>query len=650
MLGLLTFAITQTAAMPFLSPVFGEHMVLQRDRPNTFWGWTQPGSEVRVGIGGKRFVGRANADGKWQVRFNPPPVGGPYDVEIQGPQRLTLHDVLVGDVYLCSGQSNMEMGIENVQNGVQEIANANYPNIRLYEVPRSINLTPKAFPESEWRVCSPEGIRHGIWGGFSAAAYFFGRELNQHLKIPIGLVQSCWGGTVAEAWMSRDALAKMDDFREAVASQEASTRPGAVSYEQQFETWIQKNDPGSKPGSGLEGGNVADQDWITSPMPARYASLHLGEFVGVVWYRTNVIIDHAHAGKPASINLGSISDCDRTWVNGQPLGATFVWSDNRRYKVPAGVLKEGANTVAVRCMDTGYWGGMNGDPGSQFLEFGPNDRITLPDTWRCKPTMDLRGRHGFPQGLFNEANNVSVLYNGMIAPLFPFAFKGVVWYQGESNVDRGYQYRSLLPNLIKDWRQKAGQGDFPFLIVQIANFMGRAAEPADNHWAELREAQAMTAQKVRNTALAVTIDIGMWNDIHPVNKQEVGHRLALNALKMIYHDDSVVASGPTFTGFKIEKDRLRLYFRNAGHGLVLRGGSEHSFALAGADRKWRWAKAEIQGDSIVLNCPAVAHPVAARYAWANNPEAPLYNDSGLPAVPFRTDSWPGVTAPKVVNK
>lgn len=630
----------QAAAMPFLSPVFGDHMVLQRNQPNTFWGWTNPGAEVRLAIGGKTTVGRAGPDGKWQIRFSPPAVGGPYTMVIDGPKKLELHDLLVGDVWLCTGQSNMEMGVANVQNGTQEIANANYPTIRMYEVPRSISATPKAYSEGEWRVCTPEGITHGIWGGFSAAGYFFGRELNQRLKVPIGLVQSCWGGTVAEAWTSRDALLKLGDFHDAVA------KPETKSYEQQFEDWIQKNDPGSKPGSGLETETVSDENWSTAPMPARYDSLHLGEFDGVVWYRTSVVIDHDHAGKAAILNLGSISDCDRTWLNGRRLGATFVWSDNRRYEVPAGVLKEGVNTIAVRCMDTGYWGGMNGDPGSQFLEFSSTDKVTLPDTWRCRATMDLKGRHGYPLGVFNDANNLSVLYNGMIAPLVPLAIKGAIWYQGESNVDRAYQYRTLLPSLINDWRKRFGQGDFPFLIVQLANFLGRVDEPRDNHWAELRESQAMIADRMRNTGLAVTIDIGMWNDIHPVNKQEVGRRLALSALKLTYHDPSVVASGPRYSGFKKEGSSLRLRFKNVDGGLVFRGYSNQSFAIAGEDRKFFWAKAEIQGNGIVLSSPKVSHPVAARYAWASNPVAPLYNGAGLPAVPFRTDTWPGLTTPK----
>jgi sialate O-acetylesterase len=289
---------------------------------------------------------------------------------------------------------------------------------------------------------------------------------------------------------------------------------------------------------------------------------------------------------------------------------------------------------------------MNGDPGSQFLEFSPTDKIVLPDSWRCRATMDLKGRSGYPMGVFNEANNVTVLYNGMIAPLVPMAIKGAIWYQGESNVDRAYQYRSLLPSLIKDWRKKFGQDEFPFLIVQLANFLGRVDEPRDNHWAELREAQAMTADRMRNTGLAVAIDIGMWNDIHPVNKQDVGHRLALSALSIAYHDKSIIASGPRYSSFKKERERLRIYFKNADGGLTFRGASSQSFAIAGEDRKFYWAKAEIQGDAIVLSSPKVSHPVAARYAWASNPEAPLYNSEGLPAVPFRTDNWPGITTPK----
>lgn len=641
-LGIYLLAGLRPPAMPFLSPTFGDHMVLQRDRPNTFWGWSEPGEEVKVAVGGKTFAGRVGMDGKWRVRFNPPPVGGPYEVIVQGRQRAELHDVMVGDVYLCTGQSNMEMGVANVQDGEKEIAQANHPRIRLYEVPRAMESTPKPYAEGTWRVCSPEGIRHGVWGGFSAVGYFFGRELERRLNVPIGLVQSCWGGTVAEAWTSREGLGKVPDFRNAL------TTAGATSYEQQFENWLAKNDPGSQRGKSLEGVQVTDGDWRSTGLPAHYANLGIGDFVGVVWFRTTVSVDRAHVGKPARLVLGSISDCDRTWMNGQSVGATYEWSANRSYEIPAGTLKEGPNVIAIRCLDTGYWGGLNAEKENQYLEFGPSDRLALPPSWKYKATMDLRGRAGLPIGLFNAANRPTVLYNGMIAPVLPMAFKGVIWYQGESNTDRAYQYRALLPNLIADWRRQAGQGDFPFLIVQIANFLGRADQPSENSWAELREAQAMTADRVPNTGLAVTIDIGMWNDIHPVNKQEVGHRLALSALNKVYHQREIVGSGPRFDGFRVEADRVRLRFRHTDGGINMIGGSSRSFVLAGADRKFYWAKPEIVGNEIVLTCPQVPQPVAARYAWAGNPEAPLYNGAGLPAVPFRTDQWPGVTFPKPV--
>lgn len=645
-LSLLFSLSVQTPSLPFLSPVFGDHMVLQRNRPNTFWGWTKPSEEVRLTIGGKTVRTRAGSDGKWQIRIDPPAAGGPYDLTVSGSQRVEFHDILVGDVWLCTGQSNMEMGVANVQNGAEEIAKANYPKIRLYEVPRAISLTPKAYAEGTWQVCSPEGITHGVWGGFSAAGYFFGRELNQRLNVPIGLVQSCWGGTVAEAWTSRDALLKMDDFRQAVGFAEGSKQPGAPTFERRMDDWFCANDPGSKPEMGLERPEVSDSDWKVATSPVRYDTLKIGDFVGTVWYRTTVEVDAAHAGKPAHLSLGPVSDCDRTWLNGKTLGATFEWSASRNYEIPAGLLKEGANVIAVRSLDTGWYGGMTAEASAQFLDFGSGDHIPLPTTWRFKPTMDLRGRVGLPIALFNEANTDTALYNGMIAPLVPMAIKGVIWYQGESNVNRGYQYRDLLPAMIKDWRTHFGQGDFPFLIVQLANFMGKVNEPRDNEWAELREAQAMTAAKVRNAGLATAIDIGMWNDIHPVNKQEVGRRLALVALNMTYGDKSIVASGPRFTSLKVEGANLRVQFKETNGGLSFRGSTDHAFAIAGADRKFFWAKAEIKGNEVVLISPDVPHPVAVRYAWAGNPDAPLYNGAGLPALPFRTDDWPGVTAPK----
>lgn len=637
---LVTAAFAQSS-LPFLSPVFGDHMVLQRDKPNTFWGWTTPGSTVRVTVGGRSGSGNAGPDGKWMARVMPPAVGGPYQVQVDGTEHRTLTDVLVGDVWICSGQSNMEMGMGLINNAKEEISNANNPNIRLYLLPHATSYDPIQVNPAQWQQTTPENIASGGWSGFSAAAYFFGRTLNQRLNVPIGLVQTCWGGTIAEAWTSRPGLIPMQDFNARLAQIDAAKTTQVTPYAQLVDEWFRKNDPGS--GMSWQNPEFNDSDWKTAGTATDFDSIGLGQFDGLVWYRREFTIPEDTSLDGAAISLGKIDDADTSWVNGRMVGAMSSWDATRRYSLPSGTLHAGRNVVAVRVMDTGGGGGLYSPPSDLYVQLADGTKIPLGGDWRYNVAGELSKFPAFPQDIANNPNVPTVLYNGMIAPLVPLAVKGAIWYQGESNADRAYQYRTLLPTMISDWRRSFGQGDFPFFIVQLANFMQVPAQPVDDAWAELREAQAMTARRVRNSGLAVAIDIGDANDIHPKDKQDVGKRLALAALKVAY-GQNIPYSGPTYRSMSKQGDAIKLTFDHTDGGLMVKGGKLGGFAIAGADKKFYWADAELIGNTILVRSPQVPDPIAVRYAWAANPPAAnLYNGADLPAVPFRTDDWPGVT-------
>jgi sialate O-acetylesterase len=643
---ILGLVLARQGSAPFLSPVFGDHMVLQRDRPNSFWGWSTPGALVKVDIAGHTAQATTDPSGKWSVRVSPPPTGGPYTVIFDGPQHLELHDVLVGDVWICSGQSNMEMGIGIAANGPDEIAAANYPNIRLAMLDKGTSYVPKALATLPWTPCTPTSVAANGWGGFSAAAYYFGRELNKRLNIPIGLVETCWGGTEAEAWVSRKGLVPLKDFDGGLKAIDDIKSQNKPSYDQQISNWLVKNDPGTKAGSGFETPDFDDSSWQVSPtVAANFDTIGLSQFDGVVWFRKEFTLPAQLPTGPVTISLGSIDDEDATWVNGVQVGHMNHYNDVRQYVVPASALKPGRNVVVVRCLDTGGGGGFISDASMIYLQLGDGTKQPLEGGWKYKASADLKTSTPLPVSLDEGNPNVpTVLYNAMIAPLQPLAIKGAIWYQGEANADRAYQYRSLLPALISDWRREWGEGNFPFFVVQLANFMPYSADPMESAWAELREAQTMTVEKVKNSGLAVAIDIGNPNDIHPKDKQDVGLRLALSALHVAY-GQKVAFSGPTFKSLKKEGSTLRVNFDNAQGGLKVKGALK-GFEVAGSDHKFHWADATVDGTSVVLKSSDVLDPIAVRYGWANTPDAPLYNAEDLPAVPFRTDSWKGVTEGK----
>lgn len=633
-------AARAAAEKPFLHALFSDDMILQRDVPAPVWGWTKPGERVSVSLNGQKATAVADEQGKWLARIGPFPAGGPYTMVVSGPRSVTISNVLIGDVWIASGQSNMEMGLHGVNNGAGEIARGVFPQIRLFTVPKKVSLDPESTIDSRWQVCRPENLDKS---GFSAVAYFFGRQLHKDLNVPIGLIHTSWGGTVAEAWTSAEALKAMADFGPSlteVARAREDMKHGDVSFEKRMDTWWLKNDPGSAPGQTWSAPAFDDSAWKSMEVPNRLEDAGLADFDGIVWFRREFELPAGWDGHDLFLHLGPIDDIDTTFVNGTKVGATETWDRPRNYKVPAKVFKPGRNVIAVRVLDTGGAGGMYGNREDLNLERragAKREALPLAGTWRFRPAAPADKLEAPPQRIDANPNIVTVLYNGMIAPLVPFAIKGAIWYQGESNVGRAVQYRKLLATMIADWRSRFGVGDFPFLIVQLANFLPTKPDPGSSTWAELREAQSLVTKDVPKTGLAVAIDIGDAGDIHPKNKQDVGRRLALSALAVAY-GKPVEFSGPSFRALKVEGSRIRLSFDHVGGGLEIKGGGKlNGFAVAGPDGRYFWADAMIDGNGVLVSSREVPAPESVRYAWAENPVCNLYNKAGLPAVPFRTD-------------
>jgi len=629
-----------------LPAVISSNMVLQQKATPAIWGTAGAGKTVTVQTSWNKRTYQAKADvsGNWKISVSTPSFGGPYTIRVSEENTITLENVLIGDVWLCSGQSNMEMplaGWGKILNYEQEIANASHPDIRLLQaihVTANQPITDLKIRNNGWDVCSPETVAE-----FSSVAYFFARELYEKTKIPIGLIHSSWGGTIAEAWTSYETLQQLPDFAAAAQKIKATPNVDQKAFEQLFADWNQQRlaaDKGIVNGKAIwaaTGLNTAD--WKTMPVPGLVEENGLPGFDGVIWFKRSVSIPENWPAEDLTLNLGPIDDDDITWFNGEQIGATNGWNKERIYIIPARLLKKGTNDLTVRVTDNSNAGGIYGTPAQLFIRNGTGQRIELPGNWLYKVPYALKDLPPAPQNP-NNPNRPTVLYNAMINPIINYTIKGAIWYQGESNAGRAYQYRTLFPAMIKDWRSKFSSGNFPFYFVQLANFMKRADQPGPSAWAELREAQLMTTQ-LANTGMATIIDIGDAKDIHPKNKQEVGRRLALIALNRDYKKN-IEYSGPRYRTQKINGDRIVLTFDHSA-GMKAGEGKLTGFAIAGADQKFYWADAEISGNTIVVKASEVKKPVAVRYAWADNPDANLVNGAGLPASPFRTDQWDGVT-------
>ena len=648
-----TYEMFESVSELKLPAIFSDNMVIQRDRKIPIWGWAKPSERVTVTFCSQQVEAVSDKNGNWIVELGPFSAGGPFEMEISGDKKIILKNVMIGDVWLCSGQSNMEMtvgGAGQVNNYQKEMAEAKYPNIRFFAVAHTKSDIPaKDVTGSGWMECSPQSVEK-----FSATAYFFGRHIHKHLNVPVGLICSTWGGTPVETWISKDSIKTHPDFKSLI--KEMDSKPmdldeAKKEYEKElslFAKEIDNKDLGIREGDeNWANPFYNDSDWKTMQIPHIWETMGYPNFDGVVWFRKDVDIPSSWAGRDLIISLGAVDDEDISWFNGKMIGKNRIWYISRAYKIPCSIVKPGRNVIAVRVLDTGGNGGMGGEPEQLKLEVKDNKgekAIPLTGLWKYKVSVNLKSLKISPPINPESKIRPSILYNGMIAPLIPYGIRGVIWYQGESNATRAFQYRRLFQMLIQDWRRHWKGEDFPFLFVQLASFKAVQPEPEEDDWAELREAQTM-ALSLPNTGMAVTIDIGDAKDVHPKNKQDVGNRLAL-AARAIAYGENVVYSGPIYKkgSMEIEGNKIRLGFNHTGGGLIVKDGGElKGFAVAGNDKNFYWANAKIEEDTVVVSSEKVKKPVAVRYGWAANPICNFYNKENLPASPFRTDKWKGLT-------
>ena len=622
--------------LPFVSPIFGDDMVLQRGKPNRIWGWSKPGDTVRVEIGENAATATAGADGRWQAQILPPAPGGPYTVKISGPQTVELHGVLVGDVWICGGQSNMQFGLGQARNGAEEVKDANYPQIRFYVVAQRVSYSPVDVPRGSWKVVSPATV--GGFGGISAVAYFFARRVQESVHVPIGLVQEAVGGVPAETFVSGEGLRPVQDFDAGVAEVERRRQAGGPQYGNYIMHWYDEYDIGSRNGSWADPA-MDDSSWKTLRIPGDFKELGVADVPSLCWLRKEVTLAETLPQGMAGLYLGSVEKMDTTYINGRQVGASS-WVENPRVYFASGALNPGRNVIAIRLFKVKPDGGFISPAGELRLILGDGTVIPLSGEWKGKVAVDGRPPQPLPVAFENLPSMPGVLYNGMLAPVAPLAITGAIWYQGESNTERAHQYRKLLPALIADWRRLFGQGDFPFYIVGLPAYQHRREVPGDDSWAEFREAQALTAKNVPRSCLAVIVDTGDPDNIHPVDKKEPGERLAFCALGEHY-GLKIPYFGPTLSSVERLPGALKLNFDHTDGGLVVKGDKLGEFAVAGDDHKWYWADARIQGGAVILSTQPVSEAKFVRYAWQANPLSSLFNGAGLPAAPFRTDDWPG---------
>ncbi|HEU4388386.1 MAG TPA: sialate O-acetylesterase, partial [Blastocatellia bacterium] len=532
-----------------------------------------------------------------------------------------------------------EFGLPRARNGAEEVKSANHPEIRLYTVSRQVSYSGAAVPQGSWKICSPQTVAEG--GGFSAVAYFFGRRVQEEINVPIGLIQDCIGGTPAEAWTSPETLHRLKEFEPQLAELQRLKGKGGTEYGNFVMHWYDDYDIGSK-GKSWAAVDLDDSAWKNVQVPGGFRELGVPDYPSVCWFRKTINLPDPLPSGRATIYLGVIERMDTAYLNGNWVGAS-AWVENPRvYPVREGTLRPGKNLVAIRVFKTKAQGGfMTGADGLRLV-LGDGTVVPLGGEWKGAVSVEARPPHPMPLGFENWPVMPSVLYKGMIEPVAPLAITGAIWYQGEANADRAYQYRTLLPAMIADWRKVFGQGDFPFYIASLPAFLNHQDQPVEAAWAELREAQFLTARDVPGSGVAVTIDTGEPDNIHPSEKKPVGERLALCALAQHY-GKPFPYQGPTFKSLERLKGALKLQFDHTNGGLVVKGDKLQEFSIAGKDRKWYWADARIDGETVVLTSPSVPEPEAARYAWQSFPKATLYNGAGLPAVPFRTDNWPGIT-------
>lgn len=637
-----TAARTTTAAATTvrLPRLIRDSMILQRDMPIKCWGWATPGEKVTVKFNGKSYSARTAKDSTWTITMPAMKAGGPYTININ---QITLHDVLIGDVWVCSGQSNMvhQMYL-HADRYSADIANAHYPQIRHFWIPTLTELKgpDSDLPDGYWKSANPQDVRD-----FSAIAYFFARTIYEKYHIPIGLINASVGGTPIQAWISEDGLKNFPDLTKTVernkdyqpAHLQSSREPvikdkGLTSSPAWF-------DPAYSP-----------LHWRPITVPGYWEDQGASGLHGTVWYRKEIEVPQSFTSQPAKLVLGRIVDADQVYINGKQIGRTTYMYPQRRYPLPEGTLHTGKNLIVVRITNQAGKGGFV--PDKPYCIVAGKDTLDLKGTWSYKVgeaavpfrPMDRANGASFAPP-FSAQNSPTALYNAMLAPTTHYPIKGVLWYQGEANTNNADLYAELMPALIADWRNQWQQPDLPFFYVQLPNFGDVHYWPTESQWAATREAQSK-AQTIKNTGMAVAIDLGEWNDIHPDRKRDVGERLALLAEQQVYGEKNIIAQSPRYKDAKIEGNKIIISFTNTGSGLITTDNQPPAeFAIAGADKKFVWATTRLENNQVIAWNDAVPSPLYIRYAWADNPDNPnLANKEGLPASPFRTDGAPTQTA------
>ncbi len=662
--------LLQTAiAKPVPAGLFTDHAVLQQGRPVPIWGTADAGEKISVDFGGKTYATTAGADGKWQVALDSlTATAEPRELVIRGAAEadtVLLKDIVVGEVWLASGQSNMEMGVAGCSDAPEEIAVANFPLIREFAVPRKGSLSPLETVQGKWAVCTPETV-----GRFSGAAYFFARDLYQKMGVPIGIIHSSFGGTPAEAWTSREALDGDPEFKAQAAEQIElmEKTPAAIeAFPKALAAWEAENELVDTSNEGFKNGWAApefdDSGWTTATAGFTLSSALKAKTGGVFWLRKEVDLPAESAGKPFRLSLGHLSEqYDTVYFNGVEIGSLGkappdFYTCGRAYNVPGDLVQAGRNVIAVRYVAHTEKGGFY-ESGSR-MQLPVADPKSVDNTWKIAferefPPVSAEALSQRPKlATMKIQNTPTALFSAMINPLIPYGLRGAIWYQGESNTNPAKLadlYKKLFPLMIGDWRTRWAQGDFPFYFVQLANNGSVFRDHRDSSWAVLREAQSETLANTPNTGMAVIIDLGSDVTIHPLNKQDVGKRLALWARARTYGEKALVFQSPLYQSHSVEAGKIRVRFDTGGSPLIVatKAGLDPAketpqaklewFEIAGADGKFVWADAVIDGDnSVVVSSPGVPAPTQVRYAWATNPEGcNLYSKAGLPASPFRT--------------
>ncbi|MRX68341.1 sialate O-acetylesterase [Flavobacterium resistens] len=612
-----------------LPRLISDGMILQRDIPVKIWGWAAPNEKIEITFNKKKFQTTTSQDGNWILTLPSQKAGGPYEMTLTASNTIVVKNILFGDVWLCSGQSNMELPMERVKDkysGV--ISKINNSEIRQFLVPDQYDFSKENtdLSSGEWKEANASNIL-----SFSAVAYFFASEIYAKYKVPIGLINSALGGSPAESWLSADAIKKFPDydaeyqkFKDGTLGAQIEANDKKVSADWYSE--VNRQDEGLK--KQWSKADFDDIDWPVMNIPGYWTDYALEKTNGAVWFRKEVNLSNLKASS-AKLILGRIVDADSVYVNGNFVGTTSYLYPPRKYSFDPKLLKEGKNEIAIRVINNSGKGGFVEDKPYQLVL--DKDSIDLKGEWKYKLGVKMAP---LPPPTFIRWKPVG-LYNSMIAPLKNYAIKGVLWYQGESSTKKPQEYGALMETLITSWRKEWKQGDFPFLYVQLTNFMEPKTEPSESNWAALRQQQKNTLA-VPNTGMAVTIDLGEWNDIHPLNKYDVGKRLSLQARKVAYGEKNIVSSGPLFKSMEQKGNQLILSFSDTGSGLIAKNNSSlKGFEIAGSDGKFVWANAKIEGNKIKIWNENISKPVKVRYAWADNPiEANLYNKENLPASPF----------------